>query len=194
MIDYAAVADQALKLYQPIQEREELIGAMKFLADRKIQRVLELGIFRGGSMFCWHAVAAEDADFVGVDTPGTPPSVEQNMASWMRPGQKSLLILDDTKSGETVTRALNFLGGRIDFLFIDADHSEAGVRGDFDVWSSHVVSDGVIGFHDILETPSHPNIQVHRLWSELKSLYPQRCHEFIGPIEHQYGIGLFVKP
>ena len=37
----------------------------------------------------------------------------------------------------------------LDFIFIDADHSEAGVRGDIDSWTPKVRSGGMIIGHDI---------------------------------------------
>lgn len=41
----------------------------------------------------------------------------------------------------------------IDFLFIDGDHSEAGVRRDINAWVKHVRSTGIIAFHDYIPEP-----------------------------------------
>jgi predicted O-methyltransferase YrrM len=38
--------------------------------------------------------------------------------------------------------------GPIDFLFIDGDHSEAAVQGDWDDWHRFVIHGGVVAFHD----------------------------------------------
>ena len=38
--------------------------------------------------------------------------------------------------------------GSIDFLFIDGDHSEAGVQRDWDDWHCFVIRGGVVAFHD----------------------------------------------
>jgi hypothetical protein len=36
----------------------------------------------------------------------------------------------------------------IDFLFLDGDHSEAGIQRDWDDWHRFVVPGGVVAFHD----------------------------------------------
>lgn len=37
---------------------------------------------------------------------------------------------------------------KVDLIFIDGDHSDAGVRGDIDAWLRHVKDGGIIAFHD----------------------------------------------
>jgi predicted O-methyltransferase YrrM len=41
----------------------------------------------------------------------------------------------------------------IDFLFIDGDHSEAGVNQDWENWHRFVVPGGVVAFHDASTFP-----------------------------------------
>lgn len=41
----------------------------------------------------------------------------------------------------------------IDFLFMDGDHSETGVRQDWDKWHRFLVSGGVVVFHDAATFP-----------------------------------------
>lgn len=38
--------------------------------------------------------------------------------------------------------------GQIDFLFIDGDHSEAGVQRDWGEWNQYVMPGGIVAFHD----------------------------------------------
>jgi hypothetical protein len=46
----------------------------------------------------------------------------------------------------------------IDFLFIDADHTEPGARADWDAFSPHVIVGGVVAFHDARsEHPGGPH-------------------------------------
>jgi predicted O-methyltransferase YrrM len=42
---------------------------------------------------------------------------------------------------------------QIDFLFIDGDHSEAGVQRDWDDWNRFVIPGGVVAFHDARTFP-----------------------------------------
>lgn len=46
--------------------------------------------------------------------------------------------------------------GPIDFIFIDGDHSEAGLRADWRAWSALVVPGGIVALHDSRSTPERP--------------------------------------
>lgn len=50
--------------------------------------------------------------------------------------------------GDTVERAATYPGRAIRVLFIDADHSFAGVSRDFEAWWPHVAPGGLVVFHD----------------------------------------------
>jgi len=55
-----------------------------------------------------------------------------------------------TMMGYTTDMAEEYQGQPIRVLFIDADHSYAGVRADFETWWPHVAPGGLIIFHDYL--------------------------------------------
>jgi len=42
-------------------------------------------------------------------------------------------------------------GAEVDLVFVDGDHSPAGCREDFEVWSPHLSAGGAIAFHDARE-------------------------------------------
>lgn len=44
-------------------------------------------------------------------------------------------------------------------IFIDGDHSEAGVAGDINAWLDSVMPDGFIAFHDYIPEPIPPEIK-----------------------------------
>jgi len=54
-----------------------------------------------------------------------------------------------TESHEVLRSVEAGAGRKIDFLFIDADHSRAAVERDYQMWSPLVRPGGWIGFHDI---------------------------------------------
>jgi len=56
-------------------------------------------------------------------------------------------FVEVVKSG-TGRAAEKYSDLKIDFLFIDADHSYEGVKADFEAWSPKVKEDGIIAFHD----------------------------------------------
>ena len=63
-------------------------------------------------------------------------------------------------------------GRKIDFLFIDGDHSYEGVKADFRLYSGFVRESGMIVFHDIIEEQLPESVcGVGRFWSEIKPYY-----------------------
>jgi hypothetical protein len=59
-------------------------------------------------------------------------------------------------------------------VFIDADHTAAAVRADWDNYRLMVADGGVIVFHDILPRPGYG---VSDLWAEIKAAPGSRCVE-----------------
>ncbi len=44
----------------------------------------------------------------------------------------------------------------VDFIFIDGDHSEAGLLGDWNAWKNLVLPNGIVALHDSRSTPQRP--------------------------------------
>ena len=109
------------------------------------------------------------------------------------------LLLADSHRPETLERVRACLGDGgvarpLDFAFIDGDHTYDGVRQDFFMYGPLVRAGGLIAFHDIVERPAYPDIEVHRFWNEIKGRYPSR--ELIGEegTGTKVGIGLIEVP
>ena len=84
----------------------------------------------------------------------------------------------------TLRRTLD--GRRIDFLFVDGDHSYEGVRRDFELYTPFVRSGGIVALHDIA-SPIAPGVA--RFWEELKGAY-----ETDERIASDLGIGVVRTP
>lgn len=77
---------------------------------------------------------------------------------------------------------------KIDFLFIDGDHTEAAVRSDFQNFSDYVVPGGIIAFHDIAFPETSVHYGVKPLWNKLTQ--ERNTFEIVtSPIQN--GIGYF---
>lgn len=50
--------------------------------------------------------------------------------------------------GNSIDVACNFADSSVDLVFVDADHSYAGVKADLEAWAPKVRSGGVLGGHD----------------------------------------------
>jgi predicted O-methyltransferase YrrM len=58
------------------------------------------------------------------------------------------------KTGAEAARELaGELAGRVDFVFIDGDHSYDGLRGDWEGWSGLIAPGGFVALHDSQSTP-----------------------------------------
>ena len=72
----------------------------------------------------------------------------------------------------------------IDFLYVDGDHSETGIRGDIETWVQHVRAGGIMVFHDY-GRPEWPD--VHKVVDE----YANR--EIWARLIHVHSLGVFRK-
>ena len=60
----------------------------------------------------------------------------------------------------------------MDFLFIDGDHTYAGVKNDFEGYSKLVKKGGLIAFHDIAPPQTEKyRCQVDKFWNKIKNGY-----------------------
>lgn len=109
------------------------------------------------------AIAAREAGIdrvVGIDLcPHRPATFDED-----RPGDADLgYIAADSSSEAAGALAERFLGGRPDAVFIDADHSYAKSKMDFERWWPNTRL--LIGFHDILM--DHAD-SVGTFWNQIK--------------------------
>jgi hypothetical protein len=82
-------------------------------------------------------------------------------------------IEGDSKKIETVMRLNNILKGeKVDFLFIDADHTYKGVLCDYMIYRQFVKQNGFIAFHDIVDSEFHRKAGcfVSQLWAKLSGV------------------------
>ena len=104
------------------------------------------------------------------------------MAKYLRglavDSQNIRLVRGDSSDINTKDQLVEKLyGSKIDLLFIDGDHSYQAVKKDFELYSPLVRKGGIVVFHDIINPPPFPTIQVNRFWNELSNKYKVR--EFV---------------
>lgn len=185
------------KSIEPRHNVAEIRALYDRVAEMRPKRVLEIGTAKGGSLYLWTQAADADAVIVSVDLPGSdfggsyPLCRTPFYQTFARAGQSLQLLQVDSHHPETVqhVRAL-FGGGRIDFAFIDGDHTYDGVRADFLNYGPLVRAGGLIAFHDILPRADEKSIQVDRFWNEIKG--GRDSEELIGPEGSGRKIGIGV--
>ncbi len=182
------------------QNMSELLGLVNVLEPMAMRNVCEIGTFKGGTLYVWCQLASEDAHIVSIDLPGGGFGGGYNerslpfFQSFRKPQQTLNCLRGNSHDPEVRNQLALALGGsKLDFLFIDGDHSYDGVKKDFYDYQEYVHPGGVIAFHDIVERPAQPDIQVWRFWNEVKQNY--RSVEFVesGPERRKIGIGAIFK-
>ena len=170
MLDYKALVEETFKMHSTLQTPAELEEMVEAVYNFRPRRVVELGVYRGGTLYPWTRCSTDDAILVGIDTPGTPEEVNENFQKWLKPGQKGRIILADTKSPATRAEAMMFLGGPIDFLFHDGAHHYSHVKADLENFEPYVRSGGLVILADI-GTNRAPDVEVQRYFNEVRGNY-----------------------
>jgi predicted O-methyltransferase YrrM len=171
---------------QPSQVKTEITQLLKILAKHKPKRILEIGTGRGGTLFLFTRIADANATLISVDLyggnfgGGYPQAKTSIYESFVLQYQFIHLLRENSHSPCTFTMIKKILNSYpLDFLFIDGDHTYAGVKADFEMYSKLVRKCGLIALHDVC---SHsPNAdEVYRFWHEIRSE-----HDTLEIIENQ---------
>jgi predicted O-methyltransferase YrrM len=163
------------------QARSEILQLAKLLQATPPKRSLEIGTNYGGTLFLLCSLSPLDAQIISVDLPsgrfggGYPRRKAPLFRSFVRGNQKLHLLRADSHSPKTRERVTRILDGeKLDYLFIDADHTYSGVQRDFEMYSPLVRSGGIVAFHDIVTYKRETECQVERFWNEIKHQYRHR--------------------
>lgn len=168
------VVDKAFGLYMP-QERNEIIQLAKFVYKLQPKVVVEIGTKFGGTFMIWNQISTGikiSVDLVeGMHGGITKVDTYKRNKLFKQLYGSSCIFIEgnshDTSTFDLLVKTLN--GQKIDFLFIDGDHTYEGVKEDYETYSPLVSENGYIGFHDINDTQRHRdrNVYVGKLWNEL---------------------------
>ena len=186
--------------FRPQQVRQEILSLLRLVRDSSPRRVLEVGGRRGGTIILFMHVAHPEARLLSLDIAYTP--VQVRIASRLSSAEQVVTCWPaDSHSPETLRRVQDWLDGEpLDFLFIDGDHSLAGVSRDFDLYAPLVREGGLVALHDIVPDSrtrggpsSASNVgDVPAFWTALKARgFP--AQEIVENPE-QDGLGIGVLP
>jgi predicted O-methyltransferase YrrM len=160
----------------PQQIKSEFLELAELVKKQNCKYVLEIGTYRGGTLFVYSQLSDADATIISVDFSisffGKLLRIAQNpfFRRLARRGQRVFLLRANSHSPETMATVQNILRGqKLDFLFIDGDHSYAGVRADFEMYSPLLRKGGLLAFHDVARR--QPPEEVYKLWDETKGNY-----------------------
>lgn len=173
------IARDAVNVMGAIQEPSELAALLILLRDRDVKNLLEIGSEAGGTFYAWCQVTNKEGKKISLDLP-TGASGSWNYAEPAACLERERLlrsfasdvrcVTGDSHSLKSFEDVHNILNGELlDFLFIDGDHSEQGVRQDWFMYSKLVKPGGLIAFHDIKASAYHEHLGcfVHHFWQKL---------------------------
>ena len=133
---------------------------------------------------------------ISIDLPGG--RFGGGYAEWRKPfyesfaihKQKIHLVRENSHAPATFNMVKKILEGcKLDFLFIDGDHTYNGVKSDFEMYSRLVGGGGIIALHDIVPSPPENVGGVPRFWDEIK-----HCFNYTELVKEQeqggYGIAV----
>ena len=176
----------------PVQVRSELVSLATEISRLRPQNAMEIGTYLGGTLFLLCRLAHPDASVISLDLHrGTLGGARKLIYySFPKAPQRLHVVTGDSHSPQTLAQVARKLGSaKLDFLFIDGDHSYEGVKKDFEMYSPLVRAGGIIAFHDIVAHPPELQCHVKEFWDEVKRRY--RHKELIeSPRQQWAGIGL----
>lgn len=195
--DFARLLSMAGREFGITQIPSEIEALIERLRDMQPRTIVEIGTHKGGNSFLFCHAVTSATRVVGVDL--CVQSADK-LIHFARAGQRYFALHGDSQTESMKQRVQACLGGaEVDFLFIDGDHSYAGVKADFELYAPLVRSGGVIALHDIVadhrtrfgrDTGCYAG-DVYRYWAELKSRYD--CVELVADAEQDgFGIGVVL--
>lgn len=180
------------------QIESEIRGLIEFLRVANPQSYIEIGTADGGTHYLVRKLCNSIATSVAIDTDIRNKFVIDRITST----DKSHYITGSSGALNTQNQLKRVFPsqGSVDVLFIDGDHSYAGVKGDFERYQAWVRKGGYIIFHDIVEdwgqrygrkTNKYTG-GVPKFFSEIRGSYEH--HTFVeDPDQDGFGIGVIVQ-
>ncbi len=172
-----------------VQKRSEVMSLVQHVNNLKPKYVLEIGTYNGGTLFMWANITRNKVVTCDLRNPEHrcqlykmfPPDESKCKVVALEGDSHNLSFKDIVYS--------EFNDKKLDFLFIDGDHTEAGVEADFNNYKDLVRPGGIVAFHDILKNQPVEGNQVYYFWERVKNNYKHQ--EFIDdPEQCGFGIGI----
>ena len=180
----------------PAQVLQEIEALLNIVNQHKIDIMLEIGTCSGGTLFLFSHILNGNAKLISLDMPqgdfgaGYKDYKMPFYTNFAHGNQTVHLVRADSHSKASLKKIEGLLKGvKLDFLFIDGDHTYEGVKKDFEMYSPLVRKGGLIAFHDIAIHTTESGCNVHQFWEEIKCSY--KYEELIKDVNQKWaGIGV----
>ena len=180
---------------RPGQIPSEIKQLAKEVKDLSPRIAMEIGTAKGGTLYIWSRYLESCKRIISIDLPGGPfgagyPKTKIKFFRLFAPDKELYFLRGDSHSKEIANKVSQILKqDKVDFLYIDGDHTYEGAKQDFEMYSKLVRRRGIIAFHDIVYHPHVPNCKVNKFWNEIKRKYASK--EIIASENQEWaGIGV----
>jgi hypothetical protein len=158
-----------------MQDEYEINNAIDFIRSLDVKNFMEIGTDQGGTFVCWSRISDPNGLRISVDWAHGPWGIntfdiEARNSKLLSLGSDVHILDGDSHAEWMYQRVKSIIGDKkLDFLFIDGDHSHLGVKLDYHMYKEFVKPGGWIGFHDIKDTENHHSqgCYVDFFWNEL---------------------------
>lgn len=142
-------------------EKEDLRAILDVAAPLNPQHIIELGAWKGYSAWVWiKAFKPVSMTAVEID--------KVDICEQYVPGSQYIYLYGSDSHDPRVFSEVKKTTPECDFLFIDGDHSLAGVTKDWEMYGPLVKKGGIVVFHDVCHYNADPEVNIKPLWDKLK--------------------------
>jgi predicted O-methyltransferase YrrM len=141
-----------------LQNPDEFRLLLELYLERQPERVLEVGVGEGGTLYHWLQYAPIGATVVALD--------DRHLNRGAYPNWTPATVELATITGSSHDPDVLIDVGRqqpYDWVFLDADHRDHAVRADWRHFSAMAAPGAVVALHDIAPS-ADPTIHVDELW------------------------------
>jgi predicted O-methyltransferase YrrM len=128
-----------------LQVEVELAQMVALYRERKPRRVLEIGVWEGGTLQQWLQHAPPKATVVAVDL--AHPRLSDYRA-WRQQDTTLVVLFGSSQAAETMAAIAQ--QAPYDWVFVDGDHALEAVFSDVNLGLTHLRDGGVLLMHDIV--------------------------------------------
>ena len=158
----------------------EYVECLQFLYNKNLKNFLEIGSAWGASFHLWSTIISGvkiSIDLSINDNHGVapwPPNLQPEyfdirLKKWNDSFDNVHQIIGSSFEQNTIQKLdLILKDSKLDFLYIDAEHSYEAVWSDFNNYKKYVNTSGYIGFHDIQLTEFY---RMNEFWNEISKDY-----------------------
>jgi predicted O-methyltransferase YrrM len=117
------------------------------------QKLVEIGVWHGVTTCVLRAAMDPSGELLCVDPYPVGSfgfSVQQVIAQCTVSKIRNGRVRWIRKTGEEA--GSSYSDSAVDFIFIDADHSYDGLKGDWEAWNEHIAIGGVVALHDSISS------------------------------------------